>query len=117
MPAGNDIENSTPQLNDLNSGALDSGAGKGSSISATNAASVSPALDLPELPGVPLDTPVHERSDSPAPTKKDDEEDIDFDDLTRRFEALKLGFSKLDLSYQPSLPPKGHERTKDFSFY
>ena len=35
----------------------------------------------------------------------------------RRFEALKLGFSKLDLSYQPSLPPKGHERTKDFSFY
>ena len=34
----------------------------------------------------------------------------------RRFEALKLGFSKLDLSYQPSLPPKGHERTKDFLF-
>ena len=89
MPASTNIENSTPQLNDLNSGSLDNGAGKGSSISATNAASGSPALDLPELPGVPLDTPVHERSDSPAATKKDDEEDIDFDDLTRRFEALK----------------------------
>ena len=46
-------------------------------------------LDLPELPGVPLDTPVHERSCSPNGTKKDEEEDIDFDDLTRRFEALK----------------------------
>ena len=44
---------------------------------------------MPELPGVPVDTPVHERSSSPPNTKKDDEEDIDFDDLTRRFEALK----------------------------
>ena len=53
------------------------------------AGSSSGGLDLPELPGVPLDTPVHERSCSPNGTKKDEEEDIDFDDLTRRFEALK----------------------------
>lgn len=42
-------------------------------------------LDLPELPGVPADTPVHGNT----PDGKDDDDDIDFDDLTRRFEALK----------------------------
>ena len=42
--------------------------------------------DLPDLPGVPDDTP--SREDTPG-GGKDDEEDIDFDDLTRRFEALK----------------------------
>lgn len=35
--------------------------------------------DLPELPSVP--------GDNPAPSNKND--DIDFDDLTRRFEELK----------------------------
>jgi len=38
-------------------------------------------LDLPDLPAVPGDTPVG--------TPKGDDEDIDFDDLTKRFEALK----------------------------
>jgi len=42
-------------------------------------------LDLPELPSVPVDTPVG--GSTPASNDKDDE--IDFDDLTKRFEALK----------------------------
>merc|ERR1711902_349492 len=49
-------------------------------------------LDLPDLPTVPSDTPTHSASGSinDDMKKKDDEdEDIDFDDLTRRFEALK----------------------------
>ena len=59
------------------------------SSSVNDAGSNSGGLDLPELPGVPLDTPTHGRSSSPPDEKKDEEEDIDFDDLTRRFEALK----------------------------
>lgn len=44
-------------------------------------------LDLPELPTVPSDTPTH---DANTPDQKNDEDDdLDFDDLTRRFEALK----------------------------
>jgi len=47
-------------------------------------------LDLPELPTVPSDTPTHSGSGSIDEKKNlDDDEDIDFDDLTRRFEALK----------------------------
>jgi len=42
-------------------------------------------LDLPELPSVPSDTPVG--GTSPGSSTKND--DIDFDDLTKRFEALK----------------------------
>jgi len=44
-------------------------------------------LDLPELPTVPSGTPSHD----PSPDTKggDNDDDIDFDDLTRRFEALK----------------------------
>ena len=42
-------------------------------------------LDLPDLPSVPVDTPVG--GNTPASNDKDD--DIDFDDLTKRFEALK----------------------------
>eukprot|EP00088_Acartia_fossae_P064117 TRINITY_DN7880_c0_g1_i12.p1 TRINITY_DN7880_c0_g1~~TRINITY_DN7880_c0_g1_i12.p1 ORF type:complete len:400 (-),score=136.14 TRINITY_DN7880_c0_g1_i12:377-1576(-) len=42
-------------------------------------------LDLPELPSVPVDTPVG--GATPSQDNKDD--DIDFDDLTKRFEALK----------------------------
>ena len=44
-------------------------------------------LDLPDLPTVPSDTPPHDAT----PDQKNDEndEDLDFDDLTRRFEALK----------------------------
>lgn len=42
-------------------------------------------IDFPELPGVPSDSPL--KSGSPVDEKKDD--DIDFDDLSRRFEALK----------------------------
>jgi len=46
-----------------------------------------PALpDLPELPAVPLDTPPISKAASPADPP---EEEIDFDDLTKRFEALK----------------------------
>jgi len=41
------------------------------------------ALELPDLPAVPGDTPVG------GNTPQDDDEDIDFDDLTKRFEALK----------------------------
>jgi hypothetical protein len=37
-----------------------------------------------QIVGVPLDTPVHDGKDS-----SDEEDNIDFDDLTRRFEALK----------------------------
>lgn len=40
-------------------------------------------LDFPELPSVPADTPVGSN------TPQDDDDDIDFDDLTKRFEALK----------------------------
>ncbi|XP_017010573.2 IST1 homolog isoform X5 [Drosophila takahashii] len=48
--------------------------------------SAPPALDFPSLPNVPNDLP-----DIPGggPAKKDDEEEIDFDDLSRRFENLK----------------------------
>jgi len=47
-------------------------------------------LDLPELPTVPSDTPTHSATGSFDEKKNnDEEEDIDFDDLTRRFEALK----------------------------
>ena len=47
-------------------------------------------LDLPELPTVPSDTPTHSSGTGSIDKKNlDDEEDIDFDDLTRRFEALK----------------------------
>ena len=47
-------------------------------------------LDLPELPTVPSDTPTHSATGSLDEKKNNDEdEDIDFDDLTRRFEALK----------------------------
>ena len=44
-------------------------------------------LDLPDLPAVPVDTPLGgSKSGSPDENKDDD---IDFDDLTKRFEALK----------------------------
>ncbi|XP_052845524.1 IST1 homolog isoform X3 [Drosophila gunungcola] len=48
--------------------------------------SAPPALDFPSLPNVPNDLP-----DIPGAgaEKKDDEEEIDFDDLSRRFENLK----------------------------
>ncbi|XP_017080836.2 IST1 homolog isoform X3 [Drosophila eugracilis] len=48
--------------------------------------SAPPPLDFPSLPNVPNDLP-----DIPGagPEKKDDEEEIDFDDLSRRFENLK----------------------------
>ena len=47
-------------------------------------------LDLPKLPTVPSDTPTHSATGSLDEKKNNDEdEDIDFDDLTRRFEALK----------------------------
>jgi len=42
--------------------------------------------DLPDLPAVPLDTPPTSKAASPADPP---EEEIDFDDLTKRFEALK----------------------------
>jgi len=42
-------------------------------------------LDLPDLPAVPSDTPLG----GGTPNTKDDGDDIDFDDLTKRFEALK----------------------------
>lgn len=41
-------------------------------------------LDLPDLPAVPGDTPVGGNTPQDGP-----DEDIDFDDLTKRFEALK----------------------------
>ena len=43
-------------------------------------------LDLPELPTVPSDTPPN---DSTPDQKNDEDDDLDFDDLSRRFEALK----------------------------
>jgi len=42
-------------------------------------------LDLPALPTVPLDTPLGGNT----PQGGGDDDDIDFDDLTKRFEALK----------------------------
>ena len=87
-PGVNNVNNSTAPRNDLNNPSAGGEPQKGSDIP-NDAGSSSGGLDLPELPGVPLDTPVHERSNSPTDAKKDDEEDIDFDDLTRRFEALK----------------------------
>ncbi|KAK4003203.1 IST1 homolog [Daphnia magna] len=44
--------------------------------------SPSPDMDLPDLPSVPQDNLA-------APGEKDADDDIDFDDLTRRFEDLK----------------------------
>ena len=48
-------------------------------------------LDFPELPGVPNELPsIPKTPDDDDETKKpSNDEDIDFDDLTRRFEALK----------------------------
>lgn len=46
--------------------------------------SAPPALDFPSLPNVPNDLP-----DIPGAEKKNDEDEIDFDDLSRRFENLK----------------------------
>ena len=47
-------------------------------------------LNLPELPTVPSDTPTHFASGSFDEKKNnDEEEEIDFDDLTFRFEALR----------------------------
>ena len=43
-------------------------------------------LDLPDLPAVPSDTPLGGNTPQGGPG---DDEDIDFDDLTKRFEALK----------------------------
>jgi len=43
-------------------------------------------LDLPDLPAVPSDTPLGSKIGTPHAGP---EEDIDFDDLTKRFEALK----------------------------
>lgn len=42
-------------------------------------------LDLPDLPQVPSDTPLGGRT----PQDGGEDDDIDFDDLTKRFEALK----------------------------
>jgi len=66
---------------------LDNPSGGEPPKNSNDAGSGSGGLDLPELPGVPVDTPVHEPS--PSEGNKDNDEDIDFDDLTRRFEALK----------------------------
>ena len=51
-------------------------------------------LDLPELPEIPSGTPTHtannfDDDDEDEDKKGNNEEDIDFDDLTKRFEALK----------------------------
>lgn len=49
-------------------------------------------LDLPDLPGVPTDSPLARVSpgeEDEDEKKENNDEDIDFDDLTRRFEALK----------------------------
>ena len=78
-PSASNIS-STPQ-NDL-----DNPSGGEPPKNSNDTGSGSGGLDLPELPGVPADTPVHEPS--PSDGNKEDE-DIDFDDLTRRFEALK----------------------------
>ena len=43
-------------------------------------------LDLPDLPVVPSDTPLGGNTPQGGPGEDDD---IDFDDLTKRFEALK----------------------------
>jgi len=48
-----------------------------------NASVTSSMLDLPDLPPVPSDTPLG------GNTPQDNDDDIDFDDLTKRFEALK----------------------------
>ena len=49
------------------------------------AAPASNVLDLPDLPAVPSDTPLGGNT----PQDPGDDDDIDFDDLTKRFEALK----------------------------
>lgn len=43
-------------------------------------------LELPDLPAVPMDTPLGSKGNTPGGGADDD---IDFDDLTKRFEALK----------------------------
>lgn len=44
------------------------------------------SLELPDLPAVPGDTPLGSKGNTPSGGQDDD---IDFDDLTKRFEALK----------------------------
>ena len=49
-------------------------------------------LELPDLPGVPSDSPAHGNTPDNGKGGEnggEDDEEIDFDDLTRRFEALK----------------------------
>ena len=86
-PAGQDYR---PELNNLNS--LDEGApppyfppDEPKQQQQPPAPATAPnMLDLPDLPVVPSDTPL--KGNTP-PGGQD--EDIDFDDLTKRFEALK----------------------------
>ena len=65
------------------------------SVDDNNAAAASANnLDIPELPEIPSGTPTHTANnfdDEDDEDKKvnNEEEDIDFDDLTKRFEALK----------------------------
>jgi len=49
------------------------------------------SLELPDLPAVPGDTPLGSKGNTPSGPKDDfdGDGDIDFDDLTKRFEALK----------------------------
>ncbi|KAH8242109.1 hypothetical protein KR026_003495 [Drosophila bipectinata] len=51
--------------------------------------SAPPALDFPSLPNVPNDLPDLPDIPPAGPAKKDDDDEIDFDELSRRFENLK----------------------------
>merc|ERR1712115_488357 len=68
-----DLSQETPAVLDPRGGADGVGGGAGGN------------LDLPDLPPVPCDTPLGGNT----PQDAADDEDIDFDDLTKRFEALK----------------------------
>lgn len=50
---------------------------------------ISPEMNFPVLPNVPADLPDVPNDNSPAGGQQDDNDEIDFDELSRRFEELK----------------------------
>ncbi|XP_021699513.1 IST1 homolog isoform X2 [Aedes aegypti] len=59
------------------------------SLSPDDNMQISPEMNFPVLPNVPADLPDVPNDNSPAGGQQDDNDEIDFDELSRRFEELK----------------------------